>query len=136
MNEDEKKERDERRIANAMAFIAKHPPRTRAEIKAEEAEERRLWFEEYIRKNPPPTFESLQKRCKPVWVLVVPVSDEFAEKVRASPAEAVRVSVRGEDGVTTIYRPMGNPLRVKLGVVPVSEVDAEGRPVWEKEKAS
>ena len=71
MNEDEKKERDERRIANAMAFIAKHPPRTRAEIKAEEAEERRLWFEEYIRKNPPPTFESLQKRCKPVWVLVV-----------------------------------------------------------------
>jgi hypothetical protein len=170
MTEDEKKERDERRIANAMAFIAKHPPRTRAQIAteseaqkaaerkreerfgtllgdaaaaAEEERKRQEFFEEWIRKNPPPTFEEVQKRRaernakpKPVWVLVVPVSDEFAEKVRASPAEAVRVSVRGDDGVTTMYRPKPNSLRAKLGVVQVREVDEEGRPVWEKEKAS
>jgi hypothetical protein len=66
-----------------------------------------------------------------VPVVTVPVSNGFAEKVAANPDE-VRVSVREPNGVTTIERPQGNPNHVAVRVDLVREVDADGRPIWEK----
>jgi hypothetical protein len=63
----------------------------------------------------------------PVKVVIVPVSDGFAEKVSAN-LETVIVSE--PNGVTTIERPRANPNHVTVMVDSVREVDAYGRPVW------
>jgi hypothetical protein len=65
----------------------------------------------------------------PVAVVMVPVSNGFAEKASANPDE-VRVSVREPNGVTTVERPRANPNHVRVMVDHVREVDAQGRPIW------
>jgi hypothetical protein len=67
----------------------------------------------------------------PVAVVIVPVSDGFAEKAAANPSE-VKVVVREPNGVTTVERPKANPNHVRVMVDSVREVDAYGRPVWDK----
>jgi hypothetical protein len=64
-----------------------------------------------------------------VPVVTLPVSPKIAEAVRTNP-ESVRVSARGADGIAVIEGPKGNPNHVTVRVDLVSEVDAEGRPVW------
>jgi hypothetical protein len=79
-------------------------------------------------------YERLKKGFAPVPkadVVVVPVSGGFAEKVRANP-DGLRLSVRGYDGITSIERPRTNPLHVTVVVDRVREVDALGRPVWDR----
>jgi hypothetical protein len=66
-----------------------------------------------------------------VPVVTLPVSPKIAEAVRANP-ESVRVSARGEDGIAVIEGPRGNPTGVIVRIDLVSDVDAQGRPVWPK----
>jgi|SRR5262249_19385967 len=67
----------------------------------------------------------------PIPVAVVPVSDKIAKAVKANP-ESVRVSARGADGISIIERPHRNPQNVTVMVDYVREVDANGRPVWDR----
>lgn len=68
---------------------------------------------------------------QPVAVVSLPVSAADAEVIRAAP-ESVRVSARRRDGVTMLMRPAANPNHVTVRVDQVREVDAFGRPVWDR----
>jgi hypothetical protein len=79
--------------------------------------------------------ESLAKpylRAKPaVDVLTIPVSRTLAERARANPS-GVRVAVVGSGGPAVFEPPKPNPNHVKVLVNSVTEVDANGRPIWPK----
>jgi hypothetical protein len=64
-----------------------------------------------------------------VAIVTLPVSPKIAAAVSANP-ESVRVSARGADGIAVIEGPKGNLNHVTVRVDLVSEVDAQGRPVW------
>jgi hypothetical protein len=68
---------------------------------------------------------------KPTPIVSVPVSDGFAQRVAARP-QNVRVFVRDDDGTTAVERPKANPHNVTVRVDWVREVDAQGRPVWDR----
>lgn len=82
-------------------------------------------FEEFL-STPIP-----KAKPKPVAVVTVPVSDNDAAVIAANP-ESVRVSARRKDGVSVLIRPKGNRQHVTVRTDWVSEVDAHGRPVWER----
>jgi hypothetical protein len=63
-----------------------------------------------------------------VPVVTIPVSEKVAKAVRAN-AESLRISARGEDGISVIEGARRNPI-VTVRVDQVAEVDAQGRPVW------
>jgi len=67
----------------------------------------------------------------PTPVLTVPVTPQFAEKVAAEP-ESVRVFVRGADGTTAVERPRHNPHNVTVRIDLVTDVDAQGRPIYDR----
>ena len=67
-------------------------------------------------------------RPAPTPVVTVPVSKQMAKAVEANP-ESVRVSARDAEGQHRVEGPKDDP-RVTVRVDLVSEVDAEGRPVW------
>ena len=66
-----------------------------------------------------------------VAVVTLPVSQKIAKAVKANP-ESVRVSARGEDGIAVVERPRGNSTGIMVRVDLVAEVDAQGRPVWDR----
>ena len=66
-----------------------------------------------------------------VPVVAVPVSEKVAEAVKANP-ESVRVSARSADGVSVFGGPQRNPANVTVRVEWVREVDADGRPIWDR----
>jgi hypothetical protein len=68
---------------------------------------------------------------KPVAVVTVPLSDKHAAVVVGNP-ESVRVSARRDDGMSVLMKPQGNPHHVTVRVDWVREVDANGRPVWDR----
>jgi hypothetical protein len=70
-------------------------------------------------------------RRLPVPVALVPVSQRVAEAVKANP-ESVRISAKGADGISIIERPQRNHVNVKVMVDYVREVDADGRPMWDR----
>jgi hypothetical protein len=70
-------------------------------------------------------------RRLPAAVALVPVSPKVAEAVKANP-ESVRISAKGADGISIIERPQRNHVNVKVMVDYVREVDADGRPMWDR----
>jgi hypothetical protein len=70
-------------------------------------------------------------RRMPAPVAVVPVSAKVAEAVKVNP-ESVRISARGPDGLSIIERPQRNHVNVTVMVDYVREVDADGKPVWDR----
>ena len=82
-------------------------------------------FEEAISKPIP------KAKPKPIAVVSVPVSDKDAAVIAANPA-SVRVSARREDGVSVLVKPQRNPQHVTVRTDWVSEVDADGRPIWDR----
>lgn len=88
-------------------------------------EELQRKFEERLRQPIP------RAKPKPTSVVTVPVSDGFATKAAANP-EGVRVFVRADDGTTAVERPQPNPHNVTVRVDMVREVDADGRPIWDR----
>lgn len=80
------------------------------------------WEKEFIAKLLEPA---------PVAVVSVPVSAEDAAVIAANP-ESVRVSARRDDGVSVLMRPQRNPQNVTVRTDLVREVDANGRPIWDK----
>jgi hypothetical protein len=69
---------------------------------------------------------------KPVAVVSVPVSDRDAAVIAANP-QSVRVSARREDGVSVLMMPQHNPHHVTVMTDWVREVDANGRPIWDRQ---
>src|SRR5262249_25851256 len=86
-------------------------------------EERRKRFIERI--------EAGNFRRLPMVVAVVPVSQRVAGGGKGNP-ENVRGSARGGDGISVIEKPRRNPQNVTVMVDYVREVDANGRPVWDR----
>lgn len=92
--------------------------RTFEEIVAE-----RPAIKEFLAKNP--------LRPKPTAVVTLPVSEKIAAAIKADP-QSVRVAARGEDGVQVVEGPKRNAGNVTVRVDMVREVDAAGRPIWER----
>lgn len=82
-------------------------------------------FEEFLSKPIP------RAKPKPVAVVSVPVSDKDAAVIAANP-ESVRVSARRDDGLSVLIKPERNPHHVMVRTDWVSEIDAQGRPVWDR----
>ena len=74
----------------------------------------------------------LRPKPKPVAVVSLPVSDNFAKVAAANPA-SVGVHARTAEGVTVIEKPLRNENCVTLRTDLVLEIDAQGRPVWDDE---
>lgn len=70
-----------------------------------------------------------RRKPKPVPVVAVPVSDTIAEAVKANPG-SVRIAARDTRGVSRVEGPCCNPQHVTVRVDWVSEVDAQGRPIY------
>lgn len=68
-----------------------------------------------------------------VAVVTVPVSDAVAEVVKANP-DSVRISATRSDGVSVFERPRPSA-NVTVMVNEVREVDADGRPIWDRQGA-
>ena len=78
-------------------------------------------------------FQYEDEEPKPEPVLTVPVSEKIAAAVRANP-ESVRISARSAEDIHVVEGPRGQG-GVSVRVDWVSEVDANGRPVWPKAEA-
>jgi hypothetical protein len=76
--------------------------------------------EAYNKPMPPIT---RKPKSKPA--VLAPVSDKMAEAVKANP-ESLRLSAKGDDGVTVIERPWEKRPTSNMTVI---EVDANGRPL-------
>lgn len=82
-------------------------------------------FEEFLSKPIP------KAKPKPVAVVSVPVSDTDAAVIAANP-ESVRVWARRDDGVSVLIKPQHNPQHVTVRTDWVNQVDANGRPIWDR----
>jgi hypothetical protein len=82
-------------------------------------------FEERLRQPIP------KAKPKPTPVVTVPVTEQFASKAAADPG-SVRLFVRSDDGTTAVERPRRNPHNVTVRVDWVREVDAGGRPIYDR----
>jgi hypothetical protein len=87
-----------------------------------------------IAANPPPpkmvaAFAERRRQYLARRILSAGVSERMAEAVKANPASFKMVAVE-ESGVTLIERARANEGNVTLRIDMVSEVDAEGRPIY------
>jgi hypothetical protein len=74
--------------------------------------------------------QELRRKPKPTSTLTMGVNEKLAAAAKANP-ESVRVSARGDDGVSVVGGPLPSSI-VSVCVEQVFEVDAAGRPVWPK----
>jgi len=70
-------------------------------------------------------------RRLPTPVAVIPVSKRVADAVKENP-ESVRVAAKDARGISIVERPQHTSTLVSVMVDYVREVDANGRPVWDR----